>query len=64
MAEKAYVGLVIMIAGGDAAELIIGNLTVERLAELPEIDLTAAGSSVTLDFDEGIDYVSDRKSVV
>lgn len=64
LAEKAYVGLVIMIAGGDAAELIIDDLTVERLAELPEIDLTAAGSSVTLDFDEGIDYVSANNSSI
>ena len=64
LAEKSYVGLVIMIAGGDAAELIIDDLTVERLAKLPEIDLTAAGSSVMLDFDEGIDYVSANNSSI
>lgn len=64
LGEKNYYGLVIMIAGGDAAELIIDDLTVERLAKLPEIDLTAAGSSVTLNFDDGIDYVSANNSSI
>lgn len=64
LAEKTYIGLVIMIAGGDAAELIIDDLTVERLAKLPVIDLTEIGSSITLDFDEDIEYVSANKSSI
>ena len=64
LGETAYNGLVIMIAGGDAAELIIDDLTVERLAKLPEKDLTQIGTSVFFNFEEGLEYASANKSVI
>ena len=64
VAEKAYIGLVIMIAGGDAAELIIDDLKVERLEKLPVKDVTTIGSSVIFDFEENIDYVSANNSSI
>ena len=64
VAEKAYNGLVIMIAGGEAAELIIDDLKVERLEKLPVKDVTTIGSSLAFDFEESIDYVSANNSSI
>ena len=64
LGDTSYNGLVIMIAGGDSAELIIDNLTVERLIKLPEKDLTAIGTSAFFDFENGIEYASANNSLI
>ena len=64
LGEMSYDGLVIMIAGGDAAELIIDDLMVERLAKLPEKDLRSIGSSVFFNFEEGMEYASGNKAII
>ena len=59
-----YDGLVIAIVGEETAELLMDDLTIERLEPLPMIDLTEIGASHTFDFNQNMDYAIASNSVI